>query len=132
MPRPLKNKLPPLSQEDIDIGENITRYRKQKGLTQVQLAAQIGITQKLISDYETGRVRLNAEMIIRLSQALEVSSDTILGISPVEDASPVSLKISQRMRKIESLPPFDQKALLKTIDNALKGAGMDSSNSSGE
>jgi hypothetical protein len=67
-------------------------------------------------------------MIIRLSQALEVSSDAILGISQKESQiSPASLKISQRMRKIEALPSFDQKALLKTIDNALKGAGVDSS-----
>lgn len=71
-----------------------------------------------------GGVRLNADMIIRLSQALGVSSDAILGISHKEAVSPVSLNISQQMRKIEILPAFEKKALLKTIDNALKGAGI--------
>ena len=44
MPRPLKNELPPLSQKDMDIGRNIARFRKYKGLTQVQLAESIEIT----------------------------------------------------------------------------------------
>jgi len=122
MPRPLKNALIPLSQEDATIGKTISIIRKERGLTQAQLASLIGITQTLISDYETGRVRLNADMIIRLTQTLEVSSDHILGLDNSNQTSAVSLRISQRMKKIESLPSFDQKALLKTIDNALKGA----------
>jgi len=126
MPRPLKNELSPISQEDVSIGKNISRFRKQKGLTQGQLASLIGITQTLISNYETGRVRLNANMIIRLSQSLEVSADEILGISKKVPTPPTNLKIIQRMKKIESLPSVDQRALLKTIDNALKGAGIDS------
>lgn len=65
-------------------------------------ATLIGITQTLISDYETGRIRLNADITIRLSQTLGVSFDALPGISKTENLSPVSLKISQRMKKIET------------------------------
>jgi transcriptional regulator with XRE-family HTH domain len=103
----------------------LSEQRRQQGFTQIQLAEKIGITQTLLSDYETGRVRLNADMIIRISQTLEISADTLLGISSSKTHSSTSLKLAQRMRKIEQLPQYDQKALLKTIDNALKGSGIE-------
>ena len=36
----------------MSIGENIKKLRKDRGLTQVQLADQLRTTQKVITDYE--------------------------------------------------------------------------------
>lgn len=124
MPRRSKFELPPLFTEEETIGQRLARLRKERGYTQVELAERIGIIQALVSDYERDKLRLNAEMLIRFAQALEVKSDEILGLNNQQSGRKnPSLKILRRLNRIESLPAAQQKALLKTIDMFLKAAG---------
>lgn len=124
MPRRPTLKLPPLNLGEETIGQRIARIRKQKGYTQTELAQKMGTIQSLISDYETGRLRLYDEMVVRFAVALDVSTDEILGLKR-NNHKPTkpSLKIMRRLNKIDSLPESQQKTLLKTIDVFLKGAG---------
>ncbi len=104
------------------IGKRIARLRKEKGKTQVELAKKMGLTQGLISDYELDKLRPYHEMIARFAVVLDVSADELLGLTPSSSGGKPSLKLTQRMKKIEDLPPSQQKVLLKTIDTFLKGA----------
>jgi transcriptional regulator with XRE-family HTH domain len=105
------------------IGQRLQRFRKLRGYTQKELAAKIGIIQSLVSSYEGDKLKLSPEMIIRFAIALNVSTDEILGYkkSNSTDSAP-SLKILRRLKEIEKLPVTEQKTLLKTIDNFLRGA----------
>lgn len=125
MPRSRFKLPPPKLAQSGHPGSRIAAVRKARGLTQAQLAERIGIIQSLISDYESGRRRLYAEMLIRIAQVLRVSVDELLGLKAarVNGESPVSLKVSRRMQQIDALPRTQQKTLLATIDNFLKGAG---------
>ena len=104
-------------------GERLARLRKERGWTQVELAERVGITQTLLSDYERGRLRLKADMIVQFSTALEVTTDELLqsngARSPLRPKP--SLRLQRRMEKIKKLPPHQQNYLLKTIDVFLKG-----------
>ena len=104
-------------------GERLARLRKERGWTQVELAERLGTTQTLLSDYERGKLRLNADMIVRLANALETTTDELL--QPKGSRSPLrrkpSLRVQRRVEKIEKLPPHQQNYLLKTIDGFLKG-----------
>ena len=123
MPQVSKYKLPPLKLGKETLGKRIARLRKERGYTQVELAKKIGISQVLVSDYERERLRPHYEMIIRFAQALEVSSDELLGLKASKnEGNTPSLKILRRLKKIEGLPPPQQKTLLKSIDMFLKGA----------
>jgi transcriptional regulator with XRE-family HTH domain len=106
-------------------GERLARLRKERGWTQVELAERVAITQTLLSDYERGKLRLNADMIVRLANALETTTDSLL--RPAAAQPPLrhkpSLRVQRRMEKIEKLPPHQQNYLLKTIDGFLKGVG---------
>ncbi len=105
------------------LGRRIARLRKEKGLTQVVLAERMGIIQVLISDYERDKLRPHPEVIVRFAQALHVTTDELLGLKDSATAgTKPSLKTLRRLKKIEELPPSQQKALFKTIDNFLKGA----------
>jgi len=115
------NELPPLENHS-PIGNNICRIRKEKGMTQLELGEAIGITQALVSKYEKGKLQVSSEMLIRFSLALQASADRLLGLSEEEIDKDVSLKISRRMNKIETLPESEQKALLKTIDIYLRNS----------
>lgn len=105
-------------------GRRLARIRKEKGYTQVELANKMGIIQVLVSDYERDKLRPYHDMISRFAQALEISSDALLGLKATQiKSSEASLKVLKRMKKIETLPPMQQKTLLRTIDTFLKGAG---------
>ena len=114
--------LPPLDLGNQSLGQRIAQLRKEQGLTQTELADKIGIIQALISDYERDRRRLHAEMIIRVAQALNVTADELLGMKRTthDGSRKLSLKLTRRLNKIESLPPVQQKTLLQTIDTFLK------------
>ncbi|MCP4671359.1 MAG: hypothetical protein GY857_08625 [Desulfobacula sp.] len=62
-------------------------------------------------------------MIVRFTVALDVSADELLGLRRSKKImDKPNLKLTRRMKDIESLPPSQQKVLLKTIDTFLKGA----------
>ncbi len=118
-----KTKRPPLMIGDESFGQRLARIRKEKGFTQVELAKKMGIIQVLISDYERDKLRPYHETIANFAKALDVSADEILGLkaSKSKGKGP-SLKITRRLKKIEELPPSQQKFILKTIDTLLKAA----------
>ena len=118
MPGRFKRELPPLKLKH-SIGKRLATTRKNQGLTQSILAKKIGITQTLVSDYETGRLHLSDEMIIRFALALGVSSDEILGLVKIQRTTG-SLKLMRRVQQIENMAPSDQKALLRTIDKYIQ------------
>jgi len=122
MPRRLK--LPPLDFGNETLGQRLARIRKQYGYTQVDLAKKIGIIQSLISDYETDRLRLTAEMAVRFALALGVSTDELLHPKAAKKKSrKPSLKVMRRMEEIEKLPPRQQTFVLSALDSILRGAG---------
>lgn len=56
----------------------IHELRKEKKLSQVQLALEIGTTQTTVSKLEHDLCTLDAELLVRLSQFFHVSADYIL------------------------------------------------------
>ena len=125
MPRKSRLNLPPLDLGEETLGQRLGRLRKERGYTQQELAQRIGTIQALVSDYERGKLRLNAEMLARFALALEVTADELLGLvqTPKNGTKP-SRKVLRRLEKIEQLPPAQQTTLLRTIDTFLKGAAV--------
>lgn len=125
MPRRSRLILPTLDLGKETTGQRLTRFRKERGYTQVELAEKIGILQNLVSAYERDSLRLNADMVVRFALALDVSSDELLGLEiATNGGKKLSLKILRRLNKIEDLPTAQQKVLFKTIDTFLKAAQM--------
>ena len=105
MPKPSKLSLPPLPPSDETPGQRLARLRHERGFTQVGLAERTGLVQTLVSDYERGKLRLNADMILRFATALEVSTDDLLQPSSgPKPARKTSHRVLQRLERIEALP----------------------------
>lgn len=64
--------------EQEKIGKFISAMRKEKNLTQKQLAENLGITDKAISKWETGRSMPDNAMLLDLCKALDVSLNELL------------------------------------------------------
>jgi hypothetical protein len=81
----------------------------------------MGITRKQITDYETGRARMNDEMVVRFALALKVSTDQLLGLKDFDDTNAIpSLRITRRLRELDQLPEQKRKAILKTLDDLIR------------
>ncbi len=61
------------------IGERITILRRQQGLTQVQLAGQLGVSPQAVSKWESGQSCPDIMMLVPLSKIFGVSTDQLLG-----------------------------------------------------
>jgi len=59
----------------------LKQLRKQKGLTQAQLADELHVHQTAVSQWECGRTYPDRETIIKLAAFYRVSADILLGIS---------------------------------------------------
>lgn len=59
-------------------GQLIAACRKEKRLTQKELAAKLGVTNKAISKWETGQGMPDISMLLKLSEILEVSVEELL------------------------------------------------------
>ena len=103
------------------LGERIARLRKERRYSQTELAEKIGVSQKLISDYEINRLRPPYENIIKLALTFGITTDELIGLKTIKDnGKKPSKKILRRMEKIESLPLSQQKFIIRAIDSHLK------------
>ena len=64
------------------IGETVQRLRRAKGLTQGQLAAQLGVSSAAVSKWETGGALPDVALLCPLARALGCSADELLGFRP--------------------------------------------------
>ena len=62
-----------------DIGLNIKRYRKEKGLTQEELASKIGKSTITIRKYESGAILPSIYNVTKIAVVLGISNTDIIG-----------------------------------------------------
>ena len=115
MPRPPKDTV--FSKREA--GSRIRALRQAQGMTQIDLAAALGITQSNLSAIERGVRGLTVHQVVKLARSLRVTTDEILsphgatknGRHVIEDR-----RFLRRLRKVGELPERDQQALLRTLD----------------
>jgi transcriptional regulator with XRE-family HTH domain len=112
------------STEERGIGERLTALRKARGITQVDLAERLGMSQPLLSKYERGELRMHGALVAQIAKLLGASSDQILGITSLKVEGPFrDRRFVQRLQKIDRLRKRERQMLLGTIDAFLKGTG---------
>ena len=104
--------------------ERLKQLRKEKGMTQIDLAKAIGVSNGTVAMWETGKRRPSFELLERLSDVFDHRLDYILGAS--DDPSPsvlsdgdikvlanwaVQEEYEDVIRKFTLLDEFGQKAV---------------------
>ena len=64
--------------EQVKIGKFIASKRKEQGLTQLQLAEKLGITDRAISKWETGKSLPDASLMPELCKLLKITINDLL------------------------------------------------------
>lgn len=107
---------PPLSQ-------NIVKFRKAKGLTQIDLAKKSGLSRRMIAHYETNISNPPINNILAIARALNVSLNELLGIKDPAGLSlfeDLDLRILKKIMLIKDLPKSDRVTIYNMIDALLK------------
>ena len=77
----------------MNIADRIQYLRKQKGLSQEELADKIGVSRQAVSKWESEQSTPDLDKIIVMSDLFEVTTDYILkGIEPVSTTSKKAIK----------------------------------------
>ncbi|WP_195487321.1 helix-turn-helix domain-containing protein [Streptococcus parasanguinis] len=63
----------------MEFSERLKKLRKDTGLTQVDVASKLGISQQAYASWERGIKKPTQENLVRLAQILNVSVDYIVG-----------------------------------------------------
>ena len=60
------------------IGENLKLLRKRKGISQEEIATDLGLTRSSYSGYENGVAEPNIETLIKISEYYDISLDKFI------------------------------------------------------
>lgn len=114
-------------------GQVLVRLRKQKGLTQDELAARMGSTKRMISYFERHARNPGLATVIRLAEALGVPKEKLLvaGEAEGEDEPVMRSRMLQRAwQDAARLPLRDQQYLAKMIQALAEQKGLKAGDSS--
>jgi len=82
--------------------ENLKTLRKSKGLSQEELATRLNVVRQTISKWEKGLSVPDADLLIRISEILEVSVSELLG-AKIEKEAEIGAVAEQLSRINEQL-----------------------------
>jgi transcriptional regulator with XRE-family HTH domain len=98
-------------------GERLARLRQAAGYSQRELAAELGISQRMVAYYEGETEYPPAHLLPVLAQTLAVSTDQLLGVAPAKaNGRGQDTRLWRRFRQIEKLPPAERKPIIQVLD----------------
>lgn len=101
-----------------EIGKRIAELRKARGLNQEQLSELALLSRVTIAKYESGRVEPGAQALGRIADALDVTTDTILGRSEEPQVAaeyPMSIEAKIISGGVDKLPKEQREQALAVM-----------------
>lgn len=103
------------------LNEKIKKLRKEKGMSQADMASLTGVHKAHFSRIERGRFQPSIDLLKKISKALDVTADYLLN-DEVDDFTPVRVEdktLVEKVKLIDTLNTEEKNALLKIIDALL-------------
>lgn len=98
-------------------GERLARIRRNKGISQKQLAEELGMTQSAIANWERRSVTLSPEQISMLSRFLEVSLDELFGTSEIPEKLHIpGGRTREVFERVGQLPRRQQEKIVDVVE----------------
>ena len=99
-------------------GERLLSVRKNKKISQDELAKKIGVHAPVIGRYERNEVKPSIEVATKIADALEVSLDYLVGHSDLL----LEHNVLDRVLNIQKLSNKDQEHLFAMMDAFIRDA----------
>ncbi len=101
-----------------DFGERLAALRKAASFTQVELAAELGISQRMVAYYESPQAAPPAALLPSIATALGVSIDELFGRNAKRRLvkQDGDSRLRRRLLAIEKLDPAEKRQVLQLLD----------------
>lgn len=97
-------------------GERLTLVRKRKGLSQAEVGKSIGINGDAYGRYERNEVRPTIEMATKISEALGISLDYLVGKTDLE----LDDAMIARIQEVSKLSEKEKEHIFVTLDAMIR------------
>jgi transcriptional regulator with XRE-family HTH domain len=106
------------SEHAASFGERLARLRKAAGYTQVQLAAELEISQRMVAYYENPQATPPANLLPQIAAVLAVTIDELFGRSSKRRLAKQDgdSRLRRRLLAIEKLDVSEKRQVLQLID----------------
>jgi transcriptional regulator with XRE-family HTH domain len=107
----------PATTQRTDFGEKLYQARLAKGLSQIDLAELVSISQQAYASWERKPTALKPEQLVIIARALEVSIDSLLGLTPkVKHKSGPVGKLQLLLEEASKLPRSQQNKISDLLE----------------
>lgn len=98
-------------------GERLAQLRKSAGYTQVEFAAEVGITQRMVAYYEAPHAQPPAHLLPQIAQTLGVGVDVLLGVATPRRTKQIATnRLERRLLEIEKLDIKTRRQVMQLLD----------------
>lgn len=63
------------------LNKNIKKLRLSRNISQVELARRLNVSKQSVSNWENDNIQPSIEMLVKIANCLDVSTDYLLGLS---------------------------------------------------
>src|SRR5438105_1004295 len=98
-------------------GQRLARLRKEAGYSQRSLAAEIGISNRMVAYYEAQTEHPPAHLLTPIADALDLTVDQLLGRAPISKRkAPKNERLIRQLRQVEKLPARARQSVIEHIE----------------
>ncbi|RHO84770.1 XRE family transcriptional regulator [Ruminococcus sp. AF41-9] len=105
----------------------IKQLRQKRGVIQEILAAELGITQQMLSKYERDITLIKVDILKKIAAYFNVTTDYLLGVSDVKRDIKGQMKVNETLdayydlvEVYKDLDPYDQEMMWSIIQTVKK------------
>lgn len=102
------------------LGKRVAELRKELGITQVQLAELLEISQQLIAAYEAGTRKIPSSVLPRLAKLFAVSLEELIGMEKLPAKRGPASILQRQIEQIGMMPRAKQKFITEMLDALIK------------
>ena len=106
------------AKEDLSFGERLAGLRKAAGFTQIELAAELGVSQRMVAYCESPAATPPANLLPQIAAAQGVSIDELFGVGAKRRLvkQDGDTRLRRRLLVIEKLGVAEKRQVLQVID----------------
>jgi len=103
---------------DMSFGKRLTELRKEKKISQTELAQQLDLHKNVLGRYERDQAKPAIDIAARIAKYMNVSLDYLSGNADAD----VDEGLLKQVLSIQSLPDDEKKLITRTIDALVRDA----------
>lgn len=93
------------------IGNRLLALRKERGLTQTELAERAGLADRTYADIERGSVNMRLTTLIKICEALGVRPNDLM----LSEDAPSEVDLETTMERLRNCKPSTREALTRAL-----------------